>query len=63
MSKEEEKTCGRCGGSGTHECPGCNGSGVRKSADGQFEKGISSCAACNGRGVVTCRNCGGSSKK
>tara|TARA_R110000737_G_C14433769_1_gene460148 strand:+ start:550 stop:723 length:174 start_codon:yes stop_codon:yes gene_type:complete len=54
MSK---KRCGRCSGTGKHDCVGCEGN--RKVYD-SVKKAFAICNGCNGSGKVTCRQCNGS---
>ncbi len=52
----KDQTCSSCGGSGTVECPGCEGSGNRVIGE---TKGWSTCARCGGKGTITCPSCRG----
>lgn len=63
---DEKKTCGRCNGSGTIPCPGCQGSGqqIRSIKEGfRNETKIVNCSGCSGKGITTCGVCGGSGNK
>ncbi|KAH7426538.1 hypothetical protein KP509_10G005100 [Ceratopteris richardii] len=50
------KGCGKCGGKGAVECPGCKGSGKNKKNGNLFERW--KCYDCQGFGLVSCPSCG-----
>ncbi|CAL9149769.1 unnamed protein product [Musa hybrid cultivar] len=54
--KPVSKGCGKCGGKGAIECPGCKGTGKNKKNGNIFERW--KCFDCQGFGLKSCPSCG-----